>query len=152
VTAGRGPVRVLPRETRRRRPALADRPSFVRCVKQPPDYLRFLAAFFLVAFFLVAFFAAFFLAGIGVSLQGGGHSTDPPVVRRVGSNAAAAKRTAPGSGVTQMASLSDVKLKSRTLSAGTTMGWPGPPLSLAETRTGTPIISRLFSMKIGDSL
>ena len=32
------------------------------------------------------------------------------------------------------------------------IAWPGSPPSLALTRSGTPIASRLFSMKIGESL
>jgi hypothetical protein len=46
----------------------------------------------------------------------------------------------------QTASLKLVKLKSRTLIGGTTMASPGPPASLALTRSGRPIASRLFSM------
>ncbi len=50
------------------------------------------------------------------------------------------------------ASDSDVNVKSRVRIAGTTIDPPGLPLSLALTRTGRVIASRLFSMKIGDSL
>ena len=46
----------------------------------------------------------------------------------------------------QTASLKLVKLKSRTLIGGTTIASPGPPASLALTRTGRPITSRLLSM------
>src|SRR5689334_18244665 len=46
----------------------------------------------------------------------------------------------------QTASLKLVKLKSRTLIGGTTIARPGPPASLALTRSGRPIASRLFSM------
>jgi hypothetical protein len=52
--------------------------------------------------------------------------------------------------VRHTASESDVKVKSRVLIAGTTIGLPGLPLSPALTRVGRVIASTLFSMKIGD--
>jgi len=52
----------------------------------------------------------------------------------------------------QTASLKLVKLKSLTFSGGTITACPGPPSSLALTRTGVPSASRLFNMKTGESL
>ena len=52
----------------------------------------------------------------------------------------------------QTASLKLVKSKSLTFSSGTITASPGPPSSLALTRTGVPSASRLFNMKTGESL
>jgi hypothetical protein len=79
-------------------------------------------------------------------------------VRRLempGSDALLATRVASGATRTVLVYLqaddSDVKLKSRTFSGGTTVAAARPLDSLGETRTGAPIISTLLSMKIGDS-